>query len=208
MLMNLRSFATSYSQPDFYHFNEDSIKLADYVCREFQNKLQQGKKYECLDLCCGCGVIGIEIILGCGLIFDLSFDFLDIENDFFIHLQRNAKEIIPVELKKCIGSIFINDFNVFSLNKKYSLIVCNPPYYFLENSRISKNSKRTTARFWHKQQIENLINFFNKYLVEEGVAFVVIPKNIIKHFQVLCPEIEVYQLEKIAILKVGKKFFA
>ena len=51
-----------YKQPSFYRFNEDSIRLVNFVTNELK-ALHPGKKIVVYDAFCGCGVIGIEFYL-------------------------------------------------------------------------------------------------------------------------------------------------
>src|SRR5690606_138525 len=50
----------TYSQPEFYHFNSDSILLAKYAASEIN--LLKPSRIHLLDACSGSGVVGLEFL--------------------------------------------------------------------------------------------------------------------------------------------------
>ncbi|HAU1291084.1 TPA: SAM-dependent methyltransferase, partial [Legionella pneumophila] len=53
-------FTYNYKQPDEYHFSLDSIHLAKFVAKQLKPYRDLGS-LRVLDLCAGCGIIGIEL---------------------------------------------------------------------------------------------------------------------------------------------------
>jgi len=83
-------FTLNYSQPEEYHFSHDSIFLSRHV---FEIIKSQGLHYNrILDLCAGCGVIGIDLLFHINkekLKLPLELDFIEIQNIYFPHFQKN-----------------------------------------------------------------------------------------------------------------------
>ncbi|MGL6035003.1 MAG: hypothetical protein ACRC0N_08060, partial [Acinetobacter johnsonii] len=53
-------YTYNYKQPDEYRFSLDSIHLARFVASQLASHSELGS-LRVLDLCAGCGVIGIEL---------------------------------------------------------------------------------------------------------------------------------------------------
>ena len=76
---------SDYLQPDFYRFNSDSIELAKFVAKENAKR----KINSIGDFFCGCGVIGIEIVLN-GVITD-KLIFLESNISFIRYIEMNKE---------------------------------------------------------------------------------------------------------------------
>lgn len=182
-----------YSQPEFYRFNEDSLKLVQRI------KDSGVKATAVLDLGAGCGVLGIEVAnqLGCE-----SLTLLEPQVDFYSHLETNLAHQIKVPLKAEIIKAF---FGEWTPEKKYDLIVCNPPYYLPGRGQPYKDARRELARSFIKDDWRILLKLIEKALTPEGKAFIVIKndlfilKEIIKNSDTLCvspyPEQDLIYLE-------------
>lgn len=86
------------------------------------------------------------------------------------------------------------DFKCFQSNKKFDLIISNPPYF--ENNASQKD-------ILARQQVElnflQLIEKASEHLVEDGVFSVIIPKNSEDFFVKKCESHNLYLLRKIDI---------
>jgi len=136
-----------YNQPDFYHFSDDSVWLAKVVAQQLKSEATLGMKV--LDLCAGCGVIGMEILLA--LDRSLSLDFIEIQRSFLKHFDVNAKHLGRLGTK----INFINqDFRKLHKNDKfkeaYDLVVSNPPYFEVGNNRLGPSDAKNICRFFIK----------------------------------------------------------
>ena len=134
-----------YNQPDFYHFSDDSVWLAKTVSQLLKN--EDTYDFKALDLCAGCGVVGMEIILA--LTKSLHFDFVELQSVFGKYFDLNVKLLgqLGVNLK------FINqDFRKLYKNEKfydaYDLVVSNPPYFEVGKHRLSTNKEKNICRFF------------------------------------------------------------
>lgn len=153
-----------YFQPDFYHFNEDSIHLSKTVLKDFsENQIS----LKAIDLCCGCGVIGFEVMNKDNFI---TFDFNDIQKEFLPYIKKNADNF-----KIEAPTIFIDD--VLNLDiSSYDIITFNPPYFAKENSRLSSNEKRNTCRFFDNEFIDKLMEKLVLEMKEDATIYMVFPE--------------------------------
>ncbi len=122
-----------YSQPDFYKFNSDSIDLINFI--QEQTKFSDN----ILDLCAGCGVIGIELAKYYQV---KSVVFVEAQNEFFPYLAKNSDSFIP-NIKR---EILIQGLSEFNPDVQFDLITCNPPYYLPGRGQISMNKNRSICR--------------------------------------------------------------
>jgi tRNA1(Val) A37 N6-methylase TrmN6 len=151
-----------YSQPDFYRFNSDSFILVDRIAR---NQKNYGRV---LDLGCGCGIIGIEIV---NKLEVHQITFLEAQRGFETHLLNNINRFIqrPINVE-----VKWDSFSHVEFNDCYDLIVCNPPYYLPGHGQVSKDEQRMIARTFIKDSWDDLFNLLEKYLSSEGSAFFVV----------------------------------
>lgn len=146
-----------YNQPDFYKFSEDSI----FLSREAMKKIKGNMRV--LDLACGCGVVGFEIIREAG--FEGPVDFLEIQPEYIPYFEANKSH-----LKAFNANFILGDYSKISLNKKYDLIVSNPPYFSPQNYRKGLDEKKNNCRFFLNGDLESLLSFIWKHLDSNGVG--------------------------------------
>ncbi len=149
---------TNYEQPDFYRFNEDSLKLVSFV---MASKFAFGS---ILDLGAGCGVIGIELAQKAG-VTDLTL--LEIQNDFIPHLEKNSESISKVK-------VVHSSFGAWAPQRAYDCIVSNPPYYQPNRGEKSLDPRRNIARSFTQDDWKILLRLIDLCLSSEGKAFIVL----------------------------------
>lgn len=154
-----------YSQPDFYHFSEDSIFLAKVAARY----IQMGKV---LDLCAGAGVVGIELYQLL-LKQNITIDFLEIQNEYEKHLRTNLKNYQMDQ----IATTYFSDFSKHIIKEKYDYVVCNPPFYDEDKGRLPENNQRKICRFIQKEDFFHLIKYIEQSLRNDGIAFLLLEKD-------------------------------
>lgn len=150
-----------YSQPKEYHFSRNSIELAEFVCENY-NQLP----LNILDLCSGCGVIAIEYYLRSNS--TARFSFIELQSDVFKkHLEENIrKSSIDV------NEIHFVDFRKLKSTSKFDLILCNPPYFKAEKSRLSDNKIKNLCTHFNGNFFDELLTFTSKRLNEQGKAYI------------------------------------
>lgn len=126
-----------YQLKNSYRYNSDSLILYDFACAFVKNGANL------LDVGCGCGVVGLLLARD----YQIELSMLDIQ-EINISLARvNSFE-------NGINAELINaDFARYKSEKKYTHIVCNPPFYrhnttksVIEHKAISKNASYLDLR--------------------------------------------------------------
>lgn len=156
-----------YKQPDFYHFNDDSIFLAKYIGKHFS-----GKTDRLLDLCAGSGIIGIEVARELNKIERCSF--IELQSEFIEFLKFNTAHFLPEKVIK----IYHSDFRNLNIDEKFDLIVINPPYFIEGRGRVAADTQRQRCRYINKNGPTELIQFILKSLTLDGAGYILIPKGI------------------------------
>jgi tRNA1Val (adenine37-N6)-methyltransferase len=160
----------NYSQPEFYKFSDISVKLAHIVSRYLQN--ENIKPQNGLDLCCGCGIIGLELLTKFPLI--KKFSFLDIQKECMGFTEGNVSSayggVVPNEIS------FLNK-SFRELKEYYDLIVCNPPFFFNSKSRVTSNDKKNICRYWEEEDLVDLISFLDKQASLGAAFFLLLPER-------------------------------
>lgn len=151
----------NYHQPDFYHFSEDSVLLAKYAAK----KLSHRKDLDVLDLCSGCGVVGIEFVS-----FMQKVNRID-----FVELQKEFKDFMLKNIDDFIAGTQTNILTtgVLEVNfpQQYDLVLANPPYYLDGHGRISDHPKKNTCHFMDKQNFEAFMTLAKNSLKADGIFY-------------------------------------
>lgn len=166
-------FTYKYSQPDSYHFSLDSIELAKQVSQVV--KVDSNSRI--LDLCAGSGVIGFELAFHRPELRNI--DFVDVQSEWQPFFEENLK--ITGRSPNQFRYHFINyqDFNLDE-SVKYDLIVCNPPYFFSEQGKLSPDHFRNRCKFYLDSDFDNLVSCILRSLSPSGEAFVLI-RDLLDH---------------------------
>ena len=143
----------NYSQPDFYHFTQDSIALARFISRKYSQHFKHA-----LELGTGSGVISFEL-LGLGLVCE-SLSCIEMQYDFFEHFEFNRLAFAKQSNVKFIHT----DFLSWETTQRFDLIFFNPPYYLIGEGLIPKDRRSFHCRFinrdafvlWLEKSIELL----------------------------------------------------
>lgn len=132
-------------------------KLIKYSKDKFDNKI------EILDMCTGSGCIAISLKkeLNCNV------DAVDISNDALIVARKNS-DINKVKVNFIESDLFDN------IDKKYNIIVSNPPYisYDEDIMDIVKNNEPNIALYADDNGLyfyKRIINGINKYLLDNYI---------------------------------------
>ena len=136
---------TDYSQPDFYHFSESTVTLANYAAEQ----VQEYQNLKVLDIGAGCGVLGLEFARKHGSV--KSLHWVEPQTVFHHSLKKNDRG--RDELVK--GTKHLDDF----YNESYDIILMNPPFYLLGSGRTPDNKSREQCHFWDISDEEAVKNY-------------------------------------------------
>ncbi len=140
------------------------------VSEVYREKPVDMSKIQIMDLCAGCGVIGL----------DFSYYFPDIQKIDFVEVQsvyrRHFDENLKISGREGRQFQFL-EMNYEELLKpmyagRYDLILCNPPYFSLDQGKQSPSDFKNRCRFFVDSTLEKLIDVINHCLSKKGQAFV------------------------------------
>lgn len=158
-----------YSQPDAYRFSHDSVFLARRVFELEKAHIEQN--WQVLDLCAGCGIVGLDFLFHCNKelgVHPQTCDFLEIQNEYEEHFAANCERLgLP---NACLN--FKKQNYTESLNEKYDLILCNPPYFDPREQQLSPNAFKNRCRFFLDASHDDLLKSISLSLKATGRAYV------------------------------------
>jgi tRNA1(Val) A37 N6-methylase TrmN6 len=159
---------SEYFQPDEYHYSLDSVLLAHKVAA-FYEALPHLEHLKVLDLCAGCGIVGLEFF--CHLKMITSIDFLEVQEAYRPYFEKNVKLINPNAIN--FNFLLMNYNNIFTTHfeNKYDLIISNPPYFFKGEGILSPSDFKNRCRFFMDSNLEDLIKAILFSLAPNGNAF-------------------------------------
>lgn len=155
--------STDYIQPDFYHFSQDSIILAQYA---FDN-IESDYPLDILDLCSGCGVVGIELYTKLKEV--KSFEFCELQGEYIPFFNTNLNFLNNIQKEK----VKFKNTNFLEYKKsdsKFDLIVANPPYFDEHNHRASPNKNKNLCRLFVNTTLWELVETIMHVLKSTGKA--------------------------------------
>lgn len=88
------------------------------------------------------------------------------------------------------------------INKKYDIIICNPPFY--KNDLKSIDTKRNLALHSDALSLEELIFIVKKLLADDGGFFMLLPYHRTKEFEILVSKYNLFVKEKVLIKQTPK----
>ncbi len=165
-------FTYKYSQPVDYHFSIDSIEMAWEVANDLADtEVEIRSDWKILDLCAGCGVIG----------FDLNFhlpqlrqiDFVEVQSCYQAHFEANRKMVLNAGTFR-FSKMNYDELKQPQFKRQYDVIVCNPPYFQLQQGKLSPSQFKNRCRFFIDSTFENLIQALLNCLAEQGRAYLLL----------------------------------
>lgn len=152
---------SNYYQPDFYRFTEESLELVDFA----KELLSPKKDVVALDLCSGCGVIGIEALTKFPNIQHMTF--LELQNEFMPFLKDNIDKAECDSFKIIQDSLGNSSFE----SKQFDLILSNPPYFGPGEGRASPNVNRQICRSFEVDGWKTYFEKVGQWLKNDGLFF-------------------------------------
>lgn len=161
-------FTYRYSQPEEYHFSLDSIHLAEFLAQHLQTR-KDLSTLRVLDLCAGCGVIGIELSW---YLRELTrLDFIEIQDVYTPHFQQNVATVNRPELQLNWHLLNYDCLLEEIWKNSFDLIVSNPPYFRPEQGILSPSEFKNRCRFFLDSTFHNFIRALENGLAPNGEAY-------------------------------------
>ena len=180
-----------YSQPSDYHFSHDSVFLAREIFERHSDQLAHDNIH-ILDLCAGCGIVGMDLLFH--QLNEKSFkgevDFLEIQEIYHEHFLKN-KELLQSHFANQPVSLnwVQNSYASVNNDKKYDLIVSNPPYFVVGQGMLSPNEFKNRCRFFVDSDWQTMIRFIQSSLKPQGQAYFLVREELKAPMLKLFPEI-------------------
>ena len=122
-----------------------------------------------------------------------TIDAVEIEQNAYLQASENFSESQWNNRLK----IFHADFKNFVPEKKYDLIISNPPFY--ENELLSGEKNKNIAKHDEELTFRDLIRIIQEHLSPTGTFAVLLPFHRIKYFEELASENNFCARQKILI---------
>lgn len=161
-------FTYKYLQPDQYHFSIDSIHLAQFVADRLKSHPNLGS-LRVLDLCAGCGVIGIE--LSWYLQALRQIDFIEVQDIYTEYFNQNVAQVNRPELQLRWHLLNYDELHKKQWEGQFDLIISNPPYFHLNHGMLSPSEFKNRCRFFLDSSFQNYIRAIENALANQGTAF-------------------------------------
>lgn len=176
-VVSLTITMNGYSQPEGYRFSHDSIELAqraaEFVTSRALKREGATPKFRVLDLCAGCGVVGLELakILKANEVdvSGIEVDFNEVQSAYEDHFRRNS-DWAASWLKTRWLQMNYADLG----GEKYDLIVSNPPYFDRAHGNLPPCALKARARFFLDSDFETLLESVSSVLAPGGTALILV----------------------------------
>lgn len=144
----------------------------------------------CLDIGTGTGLLSLMLAQKNP---DIIIDSIEIEENAY----RQAKENFTNSDWNNRLKIFHTDARSFISDKKYDLIISNPPFY--ENELLSTEKNKNIAKHDKGLTLKALTKVIKTHLTTTGYFAVLLPYHRIKYFEDLAEVNNFFLLEKLLI---------
>jgi tRNA1Val (adenine37-N6)-methyltransferase len=145
-----------------------------------------------LDIGTGCGLIALMIAQQTHAIIDA----VEIDKDACEQADENFHNS-PWKNRLAAYNLALQDFIPIN-NKKYDLIVCNPPFF--QNSLPSQTPQKTIARHNHSLSFDDIFSFSAKWLCTGGILLLIFPADLDGHVTEIAGKNSLFATEKLFII--------
>ena len=140
--------------------------VADIVGgRKFRFQSQNPTAKNILDIGCGTAVLSLMLAQKC----EADIDAIEIDDEAAAQAAENGE---ACSFRNKI-QIIKADARDYRFQKKYDIIISNPPFY--ENELKSWSSKKNAAHHGDSLNLEEVLNVIKKNLDDAGVFFLLLP---------------------------------
>lgn len=161
-------FTYHYQQPDEYRFSLDSTHLARFVASQFESHPNL-ESLRVLDLCAGCGVIGIELSWHLRAIRHI--DFVEVQDIYTDHFYQNIATVNRPEVEFRWHLINYDELHQDTWAGQFDLIISNPPYFQPGHGMLSPSPFKNRCRFFLDSSFANYIRALENTLADHGKAY-------------------------------------
>lgn len=162
------TFTYHYKQPEQYHFCLESIYLARFVAEQIKSHTNLGS-LRALDLCAGCGVIGIELSYHLPALRQI--DFIEVQDIYTDYFYQNIANVNRPEVQFRWHLLNYDVLHEKNWENKYDLIISNPPYFQPGHGVLSPSNFKNRCRFYLDSSFENYIRALENSLASKGQAY-------------------------------------
>jgi len=171
-------YTYNYFQPEDYRFSLDSVFLAQKVAKLLSNSPLND--FKVLDLCAGCGIIGLELSLHSNKC--MKIDFLEVQKIYQTYFEKNVNLIYP-DLENALSQYQFLNLNyqetlISKFENTYDLIVCNPPYFFIDEGLLSPSEFKNRCRFFIDSDFKTLIQCVLHVLKPDKCAYLLVRSGV------------------------------
>ncbi|MBY0316866.1 MAG: methyltransferase [Bdellovibrionales bacterium] len=163
-------YTFEYSQPDEYRFSHDSVFMAREIFERYREQDLSG--FDILDLCSGCGIIGLDLLFHLrkeNRALPRSIDFVEVQETYREHFIENLRRC--GNTTSSLRFLCQNYEALLNSPKKYDLIVCNPPYFQVHQGKLSPSEFKNRCRFFIDSSLEVLLQVLETILKPNGAAY-------------------------------------
>ncbi|GIL16754.1 MAG: hypothetical protein BroJett040_05050 [Oligoflexia bacterium] len=181
MIFENSVFTMNYSQPEEYRFSLDSVAAPKVIADRMKNRQVCGESFQVMDICAGCGVMGMELSFFLPQIQNIHF--VEVQEVYRSHFEENLKTLKDT-LKKTQNRTDLNgDFHLMNYEslighpqwrESMDLILANPPYFHPSQGKLSPSEFKNRCRFFIDSSFEKLIEAILFVLKPGGEAYILI----------------------------------
>lgn len=156
----------NYSQPEQYHFAEDSISLVESVLEDWGGD----DIVSLLDIGSGCGIVALEFLQKFRGKVEAAH-LLEPNIAFQKHIEKN-RNLLSGSRVTHYHNKKLQDFECPS-----DMILCNPPFYNPDKGRLPSSDLALRSKFSVDLAPCDLMSGIEKNLTEGGKAYVLLGKK-------------------------------
>ena len=166
------------------------VQVREYICFNLENN-EALNEASLLDIGTGTGILLLMLAMefknmhftGVEIIKEIA----DIATTNFENLSKHMDEKIDIEI---INTDYCKLSEVFDKNRKFDLIVSNPPYFPKGTGIMSSVYEKAVSRFELAGNLSELLKCIENFLAPEGKAFLIYPVFRAEELRKLCDDLD------------------
>lgn len=140
--------------------------------------------WQVLDLCAGCGIVGLDFLFHClqNKLHPAVFDFMEVQDVYRGHFDKNVSALTEASRAgdaklNCHVQFILQNYDILQteeFSNRYDLILCNPPYFQPHQGTLSPSEFKNRCRFFIDSDLPSLLRGLENSLKPQGKAFVLL----------------------------------